>query len=52
MTVHGQSRHVDQRIDHEKVRKLFRRFNEARGEEKKAVAREIMNRLVAGRAQS
>jgi hypothetical protein len=42
----------DLRSDHEKMRRLFQRFSEATGEEKKAVAREMMDRLVVARTES
>ncbi len=52
MTVQRQSETFDPQFDHEKLRQLFQRFSEARGEEKRAVAREMMHRLVAVRPQS
>ncbi|MGE0060264.1 MAG: hypothetical protein AB7P33_15955 [Dehalococcoidia bacterium] len=52
MTVQRQPQNFDLRFDHDKIRQLFQRFGEARGEEKKVVAREMMHRLVASRPQS
>jgi hypothetical protein len=52
MTTQRQSQLIDLRSDHEKMRQMFQRFGEARGEEKKAIAREMMDRLLGVRTQS
>jgi hypothetical protein len=36
---------LNPRSDHDKMRALFQRFSEATGDDKKAVAREMMNLL-------
>jgi hypothetical protein len=52
MTTQRQTQLLDLRTDHEEMRRLFQRFGEARGEEKKLVAQELMDRLNAARPVS
>jgi hypothetical protein len=52
MTLQRQSHAKDLRTEHDKMRKLFLRFGEATGDEKKAVARELMARLAAARTET
>jgi hypothetical protein len=49
MTTQRQSRVIDIRTNHDKMRKLFLRFGEATGDEKKKVARELMAQLAIAR---
>ena len=46
MTTQTQAPVLDLRSEHDKMRRLFERFSQATGDEKKAVARELMDRLI------
>ena len=52
MSSQRQSKAIDLRTEHDKMRKLFLQFGEATGDEKKAVARELMARLSSPRTET
>ena len=46
MTTKRQSQVLDLRSDHDKMRRMFERFGEASAEEKKELARQMMDQLL------
>lgn len=46
MTTETQTPMIDLRSEHDKMRRLFERFSQATGDDKKAIARELMDRLM------
>jgi hypothetical protein len=46
MTTQRQSQQIDLRSEHDKMRRMFERFSKASSEEKKELAREMMDQLL------
>ena len=51
MTTESDSQTLNLRVNQEKMRRLFERFSQATGEEKKEVAREMMDQLLVRRSR-